>query len=58
MDAQLFDTLEDRIESLLKNYAELKRENILLQDENRKLMQEREGFKTRIDAILSKLEGI
>jgi cell division protein ZapB len=58
MDAALFDALEFRIEALLKEYAELKQENCLLQEENRKLVQEREGFKARIDAILGKLEGI
>jgi len=57
MDTALFDTLENRIEALLKSYAELKLENQLLQEENRKLQQEREGFKLRIDAILGKMEG-
>ena len=58
MDAALFDALEYKIEALLKGYAELKQENFLLQEENRKLLQEREGFTARIDAILGKLEGV
>lgn len=58
MDMELFSTLEKRLESLLDGYAVLKRENLLLNEENRRLLEEREGFKTRIDAILKKLEGI
>ncbi|KAF0217548.1 MAG: hypothetical protein FD174_3227 [Geobacteraceae bacterium] len=58
MDIELFSALEKRIENLLDGYAALKRENLLLNEENRRLLEEREGFKTRIDAILKKLEGI
>ncbi len=58
MDGELFDVLEKRLEGLLDGYAALKRENQLLAEENRRLLGEREGLKTRIDVILKKLEGI
>ncbi len=55
---ELFDTLEHRVESLLLEYASLREENALLREENQRLTREREGFKSRIDAILKKMEGI
>jgi len=58
MDTELFAALEGRIESLLAGYNSLKRENQSLKEENLRLMEEREDFKTRIDLILRKLEGI
>ena len=58
MDREIFDELENRVEGLLRNYASLKQENVTLRDENQRLLQEREGFRSRIDAILVKLEGI
>jgi cell division protein ZapB len=58
MDTELFDILENRVEGLLRDYAALKQENTLLREENLGLVREREGFKTRIDSILKKLEGI
>lgn len=58
MDAELFDTLESKIEFLLREFSSLKRENALLTEENQRLQAEREVFKSRIDAILRKLEGV
>ncbi len=58
MDPELFDALEKRVESLLEGYGALKRENVLLREENHRLLGEREGFKARIDVVLKKLEGI
>jgi cell division protein ZapB len=58
MDTELFDILENRVEGLLRDYAALKQENNLLKEENQELVREREGFKSRIDSILKKLEGI
>lgn len=58
MDAGLFGVLEKKVESLLDAYAALKQENARLGEENRQLLEERSGFKARIDAILKKLEGI
>jgi cell division protein ZapB len=58
MDAELFDLLEKRLESLLLEYVSLKQEAARLKDDNQRLVMEREGFKVRIDAILKKLEGI
>jgi cell division protein ZapB len=58
MDTELFDILENRVEGLLRDYAALKQENMLLREENQGLVRERESFKSRIDSILKKLEGI
>ena len=58
MNADLFDELEGRIVSLLQALNELKLENGLLRQENDRLREERGGFKSRIDSILKKLEGV
>ena len=58
MNTELLDTLEERIASLLAGYNLLKQENQTLKAENTRLSEERDGFKTRIDMILKKLEGI
>ncbi len=58
MDTELFAALEQKVEGLLAGYAALKRENQSLRDENRRLVEERDEFKARIDVILRKLEGI
>jgi regulator of replication initiation timing len=58
MDTELLDTLEERIASLLAGYNLLKQENQTLKAENTRLSVERDDFKTRIDMILKKLEGI
>ncbi len=58
MTSDLFSVLDERIGNLLEQYALLKRENEHLREENRRLLDERDGFRVRIDAILGKLEGI
>lgn len=58
MDIELLDTLEERIATLLAGYNALKQENHSLREENTRLSEERDGFKSRIDLILKKLEGI
>jgi len=58
MDVELFDALESKVEFLLREFSSLKRENALLIEENQKLLAEREVFKSRIDAILKKMEGV
>ena len=58
MDTELLAALEGRIENLLAGYNTLKRENQSLRAENCRLAEEREDFKTRIDLILRKLEGV
>jgi cell division protein ZapB len=58
MDTELLDTLEERIATLLAGYNTLKLENRSLREENCRLSEERDGFKSRIDLILKKLEGI
>jgi cell division protein ZapB len=58
MNHELFETLESKVGDLLAKYSALKDENILLAEENERLLAEREGLKSRVDAILGKLEGI
>jgi|AMWB02.1.fsa_nt_gi regulator of replication initiation timing len=58
MDREIFDVLENRVEVLLRDYASLKQENVTLREENQRLVREREEFKSRIDAVLAKLEGV
>lgn len=58
MHNELFEALDRKVDILLEKHAALKDENILLAEENQKLLSEREGLKLRIDSILSKLEGI
>lgn len=58
MESELFEKLEEKINTLLGSYAALKEENRILAEENGKFQQEREELKGRIDSILSKLEGV
>jgi cell division protein ZapB len=58
MDTELLDALEERVATLLAGYKALRQENQSLMEENRRLSEERDGFKGRIDMILKKLEGI
>jgi cell division protein ZapB len=58
MSSELFDELEGRVVSLLGALNELKLENGRLKQENDRLTEERGGFKSRIDSILKRLEGV
>ena len=58
MDAQLIGELEQRVVSLLDGYTSLKQENLQLREENRRMIEERELLKQRVDAILRKLEEV
>jgi cell division protein ZapB len=58
MSAELFSELEDKVVSLLHAFNELKLENGKLKEENARLHEERGTFKSRIDSILQKLEGV
>ncbi|HIJ82191.1 MAG TPA: cell division protein ZapB [Desulfuromonadales bacterium] len=58
MDQELFEALENRVGVLVEKYASLKDENNRLAADNQRLQDEREGLKSRVDAILGKLEGI
>lgn len=58
MDSSLFDELERKVERLLQINMALKQENELLRTENAKLQFDRNGIKSRIDAILEKLQEV
>lgn len=57
MDKELFEALEKKVDELLGKFSSLKADNERLAEENQRLLSEREGFKSRVDAILGKLEG-
>lgn len=58
MNHELFEALDNKISELLEKHRALKAENIRLSEENELLKLEREDFKSSIDTILGKLEGI
>ena len=58
MSDVLFEKLDKKISELLDRQVALKGENQALAEENKRLLQEREGLQGRIDAILSRLEGV
>ena len=58
MGADLFNELEERIDSILRSLSDLKLENSRLRQENERLREERGDFKTRLDAILNRLERV
>jgi cell division protein ZapB len=58
MDAELLGMLEKKVEELLAAHSVLKRERERLNDENQRLIEERNVVRQRIDAILAKLEEV
>jgi cell division protein ZapB len=58
MNQELIDVLETKIGVILEKYNDLKEENAMLHDEIQRLTNDREGIKSRVDAILGKLDGI
>jgi len=58
MDQELIEVLEKKIGSLVEKYSVLKEENVRLNEEIQRLSNDREGIRSRVDAILGKLDGI
>ena len=58
MNPELMEVLEVKIGELVEKYKALKVENTRLNEEIERLSSGREGIKSRIDAILEKLDGI
>ncbi len=58
MNQELIEVLEKKIGDIVEKYSALKEENARLNDEIQRLSSDREGFKSRVDAILGKLDGI
>jgi cell division protein ZapB len=58
MDHELIEALEKKIGNLVEKYNVLKEENARLNEELQRLSFDREGIRSRVDAILGKLEGI
>ena len=58
MNQELLEVLEKKIGDIVEKYSNLKEENARLNEEIQRLSDDREGFKSRVDAILGKLDGI
>lgn len=58
MNQEIIEVLEKKIGDLVEKYIALKEENELLNDEVKRLSSDREGIKSRVDALLGKLDGI
>lgn len=58
MNQELVDVLEQKIGDLVERYNALKEENARLHAEIQQSASDREGLKSRVDAILGKLDGI
>lgn len=58
MNQELIEVLEKKVADMVEKYSGLKAENARLQEELDRFASEKEGLKSRVDAILGKLEGI
>ncbi len=58
MNQGLMEELESRINDIVEKYSALKAENARLSEEIQRFSSERDGLKSRVDAILGKLEGL
>lgn len=58
MNQELIEVLEKKISEIVEKYMALKEENALLHEEVQHLSSDREGIKSRVDALLDKLDGI
>lgn len=58
MNQELIEVLENKINDIVEKYGSLKEENARLHEEIKRLSTDREGIKSRVDAILGKLDGI
>jgi predicted nuclease with TOPRIM domain len=58
MDQELIEVLEKKIGNIVDKYTALKEENVRLNEEIQRLSVDREDIKSRVDAILGKLDGI
>jgi cell division protein ZapB len=58
MNQDLIAVLENKIGDIVEKYSALKAENERLNEEIQRLSSDREGIKSRVDAILGKLDGI
>ncbi len=58
MNQELIEVLEKKIGDVVEKYVVLKEENARLNEEIQRLSNDREGIKSRVDAILGRLDGI
>lgn len=58
VNPELIEVLEKKIGDIVEKYTALKAENVRLTEEIKRLSSDREGIKSRVDAILGTLDGI
>jgi FtsZ-binding cell division protein ZapB len=58
MNQELIELLEKKVGDVVEKYSALKEENVRLNEEIQRLSSGREEIKSRVDAILGKLDGI
>lgn len=58
MNQELIEMLENRINDIVEKYSALKAENARLNEEVQRFLSSKDELKSRIDAIIGKLEGI
>ncbi len=58
VNPELIEVLEKKIGDIVEKYSALKEENARLAAEIKRFSDDREGIKSRVDAILGKLDGI
>lgn len=58
MNQELIEVLEKKISEIVEKYTALKEENAMLHEEVERLSSDRAGIKSRVDALLGKLDGI
>ncbi len=58
MNHELIEVLEKKIGEVVEKYSAMKEENARLNEEIQRLVRDREGIKSRVDAILGTLDGI
>jgi len=58
MNNELLEALEKKIGDVVEKYSVLKEENARLNEELQQLSSDRDGIRSRVDAILEKLDGI
>lgn len=58
MNQELIELLETKIGEIVEKYTALKEENAMLHEEIERLSSDRAGIKSRVDALLGKLDGL
>jgi cell division protein ZapB len=58
MNQDLIEVLEKKVDGIVEKFSALKEENARLNEEIKRFSNDREGIRSRVDAILGKLDGM